>query len=299
MISVLIPVYNYNICDLVDNIHKQLTASKTEFEIICLDDNSKKQIVASNLIINTLSNTSYLLSKKNNGIAITRQSLMEKAKYSWIILLDADVKLKNNSYIKNYLNAISYKYKVIFGGISYENKTPNKNSLLRWKYGMRCEAIDANKRNKHPYKITSAANMMIKKELYKGLYLDSIGDSYGMDIFFGPQLKFNNIPVLHIDNGVYHLGLEKSVTYIKKTQRAVETLLNLHYQKKINLHENDLLKTFLFFKKVKLNLIFSLWHKIFKNLMIQNLLSSNPSIKILQAFKITYMCYFDLFNKND
>jgi hypothetical protein len=297
MISVLVPVYNYNICDLVNNLHKQLTASEKEFEIICLDDYSNKQIITTNLIINTLSNTSYTLSERNNGIAITRQSLIKKAKYNWIILLDADVKLKDDSYIMNYFNIIKQNYEVVFGGIIYENNPPDLNSLLRWKYGVTYESVSAEKRNKTPYKITSAANMLIKKNVYIKFALDSIGNSYGMDIYFGPQLKLNKIPVLHIDNSVYHLGLESSIKYKEKVEFGVRTLLNLYNKNDIKEHENDLLKAFIFSKKTGLNYIFLGLYKVFNILITKNLLSKNPKILLLQYYKILYMCNIDI-NKN-
>ncbi len=297
MISVLIPVYNYNICDLVNSIHKQLIASEKEFEIICLDDNSNPQIINVNSIINSLSNTSYVLSERNNGIAITRQSLIKKAKYSWIILLDADVKLKDASYITNYFNIIKQKYEVVFGGIIYEDNPPDANSLLRWKYGVTYESVSAEKRNKTPYKITSAANMLIKKDVYIKFALDSIGNSYGMDIYFGPQLKLNKIPVLHIDNSVYHLGLESSIKYKEKVEFGIRTLLNLYNNNDIKEHENDLLKAFIYSKKTGLNYVFFGFFKVFNVLIKKNLLSKNPKIILLQYYKILYMCYFDL-NKN-
>lgn len=297
MISVLIPVYNYNICDLVNSIHKQLIASEKEFEIICLDDNSNPQIINVNSIINSLSNTSYVLSERNNGIAITRQSLIKKAKYSWIILLDADVKLKDDSYITNYFNIIKQKYEVVFGGIIYEDNPPDTNSLLRWKYGVTYESVSAEKRNKTPYKITSAANMLIKKDVYIKFALDSIGNSYGMDIYFGPQLKLNKIPVLHIDNSVYHLGLESSIKYKEKIEFGIRTLLNLYNNNDIREHQNDLLNAFIFSKKTGLNYVFFGLFKVFNVLIKKNLLSKNPKIILIQYYKILYMCYFDI-NKN-
>ena len=93
MLSVLIPVYNYNITELVGNIHKQLIASAIDFEIICLDDKSNQDIIDNNLDIEKLSSTTYKLSDKNNGIAVNRQILVDAAKYDWIILIDADVEL--------------------------------------------------------------------------------------------------------------------------------------------------------------------------------------------------------------
>ncbi len=294
MISVLIPVYNYNICDLVTSIHNQLSCSKIEFEIICLDDHSNEITINSNEIINSLSNTSYSLSDKNNGIAKTRQLLVNKAKYDWVLLLDADMKLKDDFFILNYLKAIKNNYEVVFGGIIYNRNPPDLSSLLRWKYGVTYESVSAEKRNIKPYKITSAANILIKKDVYIKFALDSIGNSYGMDIYFGPQLKLNKIPVFHIDNSVYHLGLETSIKYKEKVEFGIRTLLNLYNNNDIKEHENDLLEAFIFSKKTGLNYVFSWLFKVFNKLIVKNLLSKNPKIILLQYYKILYMCYFDL-----
>ncbi|WP_203258969.1 glycosyltransferase family 2 protein [Hyunsoonleella ulvae] len=298
MLSILIPVYNYNIVQLVRSIHKQALKANIKFEIICLDDKSNKDIALINSSVSKLDNTSYLLSENNNGIAITRQHLCNYAKYDWILLLDADVELRDDLFISNYIEALeTSKYDIIFGGISYKNEKPHKKSVLRWKYGKQCEGVTSKIRNKKPYKITSAANILIKKQQYNRFSLDSVGNSYGMDIFFGPQLKLHKVPVLHINNSVYHLGLEDSETYIKKTEFAVNTLLSLHYNNKIELHENDLLSKFILLKSVKLNFIFSLFYRYLKDIIRKHLKSSNPLIIVFQFYKLSYMCYSDLNKK--
>lgn len=293
MLSILIPVYNYEIVTLVNEIHKQATKSKIIFEIICLDDCSNENIIKTNKTIDNLSNTKYVLSKQNHGIAVTRQLLVNKAKYEWIILIDADVKLKNGFFISNYLEALKSEHEVFFGGICYEDTPPHSKNILRWKYGKKYEEVSAKARNKKPYKITSAANILIKKSIYNRFYLDNIGNLYGMDIFFGPQLKSNKTPILHLENSIYHLGLENSNKYLNKIDSAIRTLISLKYDNKITIHENDLLKTFLWSKKIHLNYIFSFIYKHFNLQLKKNLLSSNPNMILLQLYKITFMCFLD------
>ena len=146
MLSILIPTYNYNIVQLVNTIHEQLIKSNIEFEIIALDDVSNHDIIAQNSKINILKNTQYILSKTNGGIAVNRQILCNRAKFDWILLLDADMKLKSDLFISNYLETIKHDFEVIFGGIDYESKIPNSENILRWKYGATCEAINAKKK---------------------------------------------------------------------------------------------------------------------------------------------------------
>lgn len=294
MISVLIPVYNYNIIKLVNEIHNQLVESSIDFEIICMDDRSDQEIIESNLGIEKLSNTSYKLSKINNGIAVNRQMLVDRAIYDWILLIDADVELKDNKFIINYLEVLDKGYDYIFGGFDYKNIIPKKSHLLRWKYGKKHEAILANSRNINPYKVTIAANMLAKKEAYKKLKLDSLGNLYAMDYYFGALLEKNNEKILHINNQVYHLGIEDNASYLRKKELAVETLLKLYNSKKITTHSNSLLKVFIFLKITKMSHLLSLWFSVFNVSMRKNLTGNNPYIKLLQVYKLSYMCYLDL-----
>lgn len=294
MLSVLIPVYNYNVTELVNSVHKQLLATNINFEIICLDDKSNREITASNLSVEELSNTTYKLSNTNNGIAVNRQILVDMAIYEWIILIDADVELKDENYITNYLNVLNKGCDFVFGGFDYKNIVPQKSHLLRWKYGKKHEALLANSRNINPYKVIIAANMLAKKTCYKNLKLDSLGNNYAMDYFFGALLKENNEKVLHIDNQVYHLGIESSAKYLRKKELAVETLLRLYSNQQINKHSNDLLKAFVFSKKIKLNYLFSWTYSILNSTLRKNLTGNIPFIKLLQLYKLSYMCYIDL-----
>jgi glycosyltransferase involved in cell wall biosynthesis len=298
MLSVLIPVYNYNITSLVHKLHSQITACDINFEIICLDDGSTVNYIEQNKEINKLPRTSYKLSSTNSGIAITRDKLVASASYEWIILLDADVAIESNDYITKYLDEVKKGHEVIFGGICYHSLKPETHELLRWKYGKKYEQKEASYRNLKPYKNTSAGNLCIKKSIYQLFALKEVGDNYGMDIFLGPQLKHNGINVQHINNCVIHLGLENSLNYLKKTERAVETLLSLYQKDKIILHENTLLTVFLQLKKLRIYMLVGGLFKISKSLLISNLISDRPNMVLFQFYKIGYMCLLETRNKS-
>jgi len=293
MLSVLIPVYNYKVSNLVHALHKQLSAASLDFEIICLDDASKIDYIEQNKTIEALPKTSYKQSQKNNGIAVTRDQLVAQSNYPWILLLDADVAIESQSYISNYLNAIKQGHEVIFGGICYQSKRPENQEILRWKYGRSYEEKDAKLRNLKPYKNTSAGNLCVKKRLYQLFASKEVGNKYGMDIFLGPQLKHKGIRVYHINNCVIHLGLESSKDFLKKTERAVETLLSLYRKDQIVLHDNTLLTVFLGLKKLRIHHLVALLFNLSKTLLTSNLLSNRPMIRFLQFYKIGYLCLLD------
>ncbi|MCB0383688.1 MAG: glycosyltransferase family 2 protein, partial [Psychroserpens sp.] len=253
MLSVLIPVYNYNIVALVSEIHKQLQLSAIPFEIICLDDAST-EYVEDNKEISNLSYTTYNVSNGNKGRTATRQELANLAKYEWLLFLDSDVIPKTESFISTYTSYLNSNYHAIYGGYAYRNEQPDDNNI-RWAYGKSKEEVASEIRNKKPYKVVISGNFMINKPLFLEINSKITEKGYGYDNYFGAILKELHARALHIDNEVYHLGLESNSKFLNKTEEAINTLLNLFNTKRIDVTDNDLLQVFKTLKKWKLNYV--------------------------------------------
>jgi hypothetical protein len=294
MLSILIPTYNYNISKLLFNVHKQAIEANITFEIICFDDKSEKYTFENKTSIDALSNSKIIISEENLGRIKSRQALSDLSSYDWLLFLDADVIPKSNKFIKRYIDEINSNYEVIFGGFAYTNKKPENDSILRWKYGKRFEEVDAKKRNLKPHQLIISANFLVKKTVFNKINTKIKRKSYGLDNYFGALLKQHNIHVFHLNNEVYHYGLEKSITYLRKSEEAIATLLWMYNEEKIVNHNNKLLALFLILRKIKLNYPMMLFYKIFNKPMKLNLVGSNPNIYLLQVYKLAYICYKDL-----
>ena len=61
MLSILIPVYNYNVVPLVLELHKQCLECEIDFEIFCQDDESNSDLNTKNEIINSLENCCFFV----------------------------------------------------------------------------------------------------------------------------------------------------------------------------------------------------------------------------------------------
>lgn len=291
MVSIVIPVYNYNIVALVKELHSQLIASKIIFEIIAMDDFSRNQFIVENSEIDALSYTSLEKSTKNHGRTKIRQLLSIKARYEWLLFLDADVMPKNSNYIQNYINLIPENYDAIYGGFSYKPEAPKPDNVLRWKYGRNKEEVDASIRNKNPYKIVISANFIIKKNIFEHINSNLTDNCYGYDNYFGALLKQYKANIFHINNEVYHLGIEPNYQFLKKTEEATDTLLKLYQNNKIKVHDNTLLTMFISIRKYRLSNFLGYFYRTFHGQMQKKILNQNPSIQVLQLYKISYMCY--------
>ena len=242
MVSVLIASYNRNVVNLINELYLQLKKETISFEIICLDDASKSESNIENEKINLLPYCSFKSLKKNIGRSAIRNLLASKATYNWLLFLDSDVLPTSSSFISNYLKEIEKtNFSVFLGGIKYR-EYDNKN-LLRWKFGKKNEEILASIRNKNSEDYFFTANFLIEKTTFNSIkFNESIVDYGYEDLLFSKELIKNDIKINHIENGVYHLGIDTNEVFISKTKKAVENLVFLEEKELLRTDEIRLLK---------------------------------------------------------
>ncbi len=291
MLSILIPTYNYNVIPLVKSLYKQIEEENVLFEIICIDNGSNSILNNENEELNRM-NHCYFTSLKNDvGRSKIRNLLAEKSKYDWLLFLDADVLPVDNIFIKNYLASIYKNQNVYYGGLKYDDLKPEKNKLLRWIYGKSREEISIEKRSLKPNKYFSSANFLINKKIFIHFKFDENLTKYGHeDTLLALELVRNNKVINQIDNPVYHLGIDDNKVFLQKTRNAVENLFKLQKQGKITKKDNKLLDHFSKIKSLKLiNLTTFIYDKSVKK-MEENLTSANPSLLVLDLYKMGYLC---------
>ena len=293
MLSILIPTYNYNIEALVTELHAQATACDIDFEILCYDDGSTNlKILKSNNAINLFENTAYKVLKTNIGRSAIRNLLAKDAHYDLLLFLDADVIPVKNDFISKYLNSISDSIKIIYGGIRYQEENPKNTQLLRWVYGNKREALSVIKRNKDVYLSFLTLNFIIQKKVFNTVsFNEAIPNLRNEDTLFSYNLKQEKIPLAHIDNPVYHLGLEDSETFLKKSIESQEAMNLFLEENLIDIKYTALTKIFFRIKKIKLDHLFSMTHPFTEKLFKINLLSKNPSLFIFDLYRLSYLCY--------
>jgi len=290
MLSVLIPTYNYNIFPLVAEIKKQCDNCKIEYEIICLDDSSKL-FHKENNEINKFPFCSYTILPKNTGRSSIRNLLAEKAVHPWLLFLDADVFPKNPTFIHDYLVHINNDEETVNGGIEYSEKAPEKAKLLRWVYGTKREALSKDVRKKKPYLTFLTLNFLIRKSIFEKVrFNESIPNLRHEDTLFSYDLKKNSITVEHIQNPVYHLGLDTFDIALRKENESIIALKYLMDHHLIPYDYTKMSKIFHYLKKFRLCFLFKIMFFIIKSLFIRNLSSSKPSLFIFDLYRLGYIC---------
>jgi len=291
MLSILIPVYNYNCYRLVRDLHFQAENAGIEYEIIVMDDASTV-FFHENGLIDKLSNCHYLVSSSNLGRATGRNALARESKYPYLLFIDCDAEVCRETFIQNYISEISEK-EVVCGGCTYPELLPSQAFSLRWTYGRLREGRNAVERNADKFNSFTTFNFLIFNKLFFEICFDENLKGYGHeDTLFGQALLDKYYTIRHIDNPLIHTGLDTNDVYIAKTEEGVRSLLYLFqsgqysfliHRSRLLLVYNRLIKLHL---KFSLKFIFLLFRPIFRYFLTRN----HPSMRLFDFYKLGYLC---------
>ncbi len=301
MLSILIPVYNFDIRSLVYSIDNQAFESGLGYEIVIVDDASNEKYKARNRELNKLNNVNYKELTNNLGRSKIRNYLVNLAKYENLLFLDCDSGIENKDFVKKYIPYLK-SHHVIYGGRKYCSEGPKDNvHALHWVHGFKREQIPASVRSLEPNKSFMTNNFVISKSVFNKIRFNEEIKGYGHeDTLFGYELYKNKIAIKHIDNPVEHIGLEPNQVFIRKTKEGIKNLLKIL---KINGYEKRLMKdvTLLSYYKIvrllKLDILLTFIYAKFEPIFLRNLLSRKPNLFLFDLYKLSYLCTLNGSNK--
>ncbi|MBT8259925.1 MAG: glycosyltransferase [Bacteroidia bacterium] len=273
MISICIPIYNFDVSNLIKNLSHQSNVLEEPTEIILIDDCSNNYFKKINKEV--CEREIYIQLEKNIGRAAIRNKFLEYASYNYLLFLDCDSIIHSDNFLLNYIKAIkNYPNQLICGGRVYPKSPPERAQLLRWKYGVYKESKPFDIRNLNPNKSFMTNNFLIPKEIFNKVRFNENLVEYGHeDTLFGYELKKNNIDIIHIDNPVLNGELESNSNYITQTEKAVGNLVKiLKYLNNEKGFIEDVEVLRIYFKYFKLRKLIILVFSIFKP-VIRSLLS--------------------------
>jgi len=286
-LSILIPVYNRIVIDLVNNLYNQASASGLAFEILCYDDFSSPAIRRQHSEYAFPPKVAYRELERNYGRSAIRNLLASEARYDHLLFLDCDSKIIRADFISSY---ISYPgYKVIIGGRLYSPLPPALPQLyLHWIAGIQKEVLSPSQRSQSPYQSLMFNNILIEKNTFQSIGLDESIKGYGHeDSLFGYILKKRNITVLHINNPVEHESLDTNYEFLAKSREAVRNLAYLVKTYKLGTDT----KLFRSYQYLKLSGTIGIFRAILSKLearAVASLLSSQPRVFWLDLLKLLW-----------
>lgn len=295
MLSVLIPVFRYDVRDLVRELHRQCLQLEIPFEIRLLDDGSGESFCRINSEISELEDVIWEESPVNTGRSKVRNTLSEKAKYDWFWFLDCDGDARINPQLASTFWNAREEDTLISGGRVYQAEAPeNERLYLHWLWGSERELLDPVIRMKDPITSFLSNNFIIHRTLLKKIPFDTQLVGYGYeDTLFAAELINAGYKIQHIKNPVLHAGIENSEDFLNKIEESLDNLFRLK--------ELCAEKGISFPVRSKLMILFRLLHfplfrLFFAKWFIRNqphwrnqLLGRKPNLQIFDLYRLAYM----------
>ncbi len=285
MISICIPVYNFNITSLISELSEQINSLSIPCEIIVIDDASAKFKAINKSVCK---NHTYIELSENVGRAKIRNLFLKYAQYDYLLFLDCDALIKIPSFLSKYAEIIKENPSVVCGGRVYDSNPPERGYRLRWKYGILRESQPYSVRRKFPNRSFMTNNFLIRKNILGKIKFDERIAQYGHeDTLFGYALKKSNIIITHIDNPILNGDVELNNEYLNKTR---EGIINLIHILKFKEYDNDLINDIAllrFYQKIKiLRGIIRLSFLVFKPLTIFLLSKGYVHLYLFDYYKL-------------
>lgn len=277
-LSILIPCHNWNLLQLVNDLNQLCIKSKSlnKFEIICIEDGSKK--LFKNFKIKKLDNIRYFVSTKNIGRSAVRNKLARLANFKWLLFIDCDSEIVDNNFIENYTKEAHRDLnKTVFYGQTLYKVTNNCEFSLHENYGKK---IESKKKIKH----FSSHHFLIRKKMILEKKFNEKITKYGYeDLIFQLESNYN---FEYIKNPLYHIGLKNNLKFISDCESSLENLLIYENQKVIE----DKIRILIWFNKLNIFQFFILIaFKFLRPYLLKNLNSNKPNLILLQFYKLCYL----------
>lgn len=296
-ISLLIPVYDYDLVALVQSMKNALGLVPEFYEILIGDDGSSAEYREKYKSLEG-DKIRVIFSEKNIGRAAIRNRLALEAKGDFLLFIDADAMLPGTAeaYMLKWIPFMKLS-RVQNGGIVYHDSPPgDPDKLLRWKYGKWREQRKAIERNRHPHAGFSTFNVLIEKSVFSKIRFNEELKQYGHeDTLMGYQLKKAGIDILHIDNGLMHEGLESNRDFLNKTKLGIENLSKLYDNVTDKKSFSETVRILRFYNKLRflgLTRIFAAIFIRYRDRMEIRLDSSNISLILFSIYKMSMFCTY-------
>ena len=289
ILSILIPVYNYNCVALVKALQQQAENCNIDYEILVADDGSDNAaVVCQNREINAIPHSCYHEMGKNHGRSWIRNWLVSQSQGEFLLFIDSDAELSNAHFIGNYLRLVE-KGAVICGGILHPEEEPSPTRRLRYRYEKAMEpCFTAERRNQHPYANLRTFNFMMPREVALTHPFDESITLYGYeDTLLGGMFEKEGLKVIHIDNPLINADIEENPIFLKKTEESMHSLYQLKDKMR---HHSRLLTSYEKIRRLKLDTLLRFVFPLLRPMLTWHLTGKQPTVIALQFYKLAYYC---------
>ncbi|MCG2793733.1 MAG: glycosyltransferase [Weeksellaceae bacterium] len=288
-LSICIPIYDYDVNELVNDLLNQIDQKDLEADIILIDDASDSTFIAINK--NLEGKVSQFIYLENNvGRSKVRNLFLKYSQAEYLLFLDCDGKIITENFLSHYFEFIETHHPdVIYGGRKASELRPSVEYGLRWKFATERENLPVHKRQKEEYLDFQTNNFVVRKSILEKIPFNEAITDYGYeDLVFSQDLQSHKIKINHIDNPIFNNGVETNSVFVNKADQSAKSLAQLIGKDKNfeRVSQIKLAKAYLLMKKTRTLFLYELIYRLLKPYLQKKLLTGKSSLRTLDFYKL-------------
>lgn len=288
-LSICIPVFNFDVHELINDLLNQINSNSFDAEIILIDDASNQEFVKINQTLATKV-SQFIFLDKNIGRSKIRNLFLKYAQSEYLLFLDCDGKIINQNFLKNYIDFVKTKNPdVVFGGRKVSKIKPDLEYGLRWKFATERENLPVEQRVKAPYLDFQTNNFLVKKTILERVPFNEKITQYGYeDLVFSKDLQDHEVKIDHIDNPIFNNDVESNIIFLSKADQSAKSLAQLIKNDKNfeKVSQIRLVKAYFLMKKTGIIFLYRFLYRLLKHWIEKKLLTGKASLKVLDFYKL-------------
>lgn len=288
-LTICIPVYNFDVNNLINDLTTQINAEHLDVDIIVIDDGSEKKFIDINKSSEPTVNQ-YILLANNIGRSKIRNLFLKYSQAEYFLFLDCDGKVIRQDFIKKYLNLIERTNPdVIYGGRTVSEIPPDSEYGLRWKFAIERENLPVKERLKSPYLDFQTNNFVVRRSILEKVPFNEDITQYGYeDLIFSHDLQNHKVEIDHIDNPIFNNDVESNTIFLSKADQSAKSLAQLIKTENgiSRVSQVRLAKAYLLMKKTRTIFIYRFIYKLIRSQIKKMLLTGDAPLKALDFYKL-------------
>lgn len=223
-LSVLIPVFRDDPCDLLRLLDREASALCGAVELVVLDDGSGDDALATRIAEVTQSlrlPARFIRLLANEGRSRGRNRLTANARAPYFLFLDADMLPDGPNFLRDWITMIEAQTPAVaFGGFTLEQTPLAPEHALHRALALRAECRAAAVRALEPEKSVCTSNLLVRRDVFEQERFDEAFKGWGWEDVEWAIRVSRRWPVRHVDNTASHLGLDTAPALASKYEQS-------------------------------------------------------------------------------
>ncbi|WP_396593624.1 glycosyltransferase family 2 protein [Brevundimonas sp. R86498] len=229
--SVLIPFFRDDPCDLLQLLDEEAGALESAVEVVVLDDGTNDADLTAGVQarIRAMTLPARLISlNRNEGRSRGRNRLAAAARGGSWLFLDSDMRPDHRRFLWTWADLVAREDPAVaFGGFSLLQAPTDAQYSVHRAMATRGECVPYGERARTPEKYVYTSNLLVRRDVFEAEAFDGTFTGWGWEDVEWAMRVSRRFRVVHVDNPATHMGLDTVEALAGKYEQSADNFARI------------------------------------------------------------------------